>query len=68
MAALDNFSPRSATVTSLARSDSHVRLQAENVKLKLQLRKAFAAVYFWKEEALFAQAERDFYREQERET
>jgi hypothetical protein len=48
---------------TLSFEDKYVLLQAENARLKRQLRKAFDAMYFWKEEALFSQAERDGYRE-----
>lgn len=42
-------------------------LQAENLRLKRQLGKAFEAMYFWKEKALYIQSERDYYREQAQE-
>jgi hypothetical protein len=50
------------TVFSL--EDKYVLLQAENARLKRQLGKAYEAMYHWKEQALFFQAEQDLYREQ----
>ncbi len=43
--------------------DKYTLLQAENARLKRQLRKAFDAMHEWKEQALYFQAERDHYRE-----
>lgn len=51
----------------LSLSDKYVLLQAENARLKRQLGIAYAKMYDWKEEALFAQAERDHYRERAQE-
>lgn len=44
--------------------DKYVLLQAENARLKRQLGKAVDNMCYWKEKALFFQAERDCYRDQ----
>lgn len=41
-----------------------IQLQAENVRLRGQLSKAIADVSYWRERAIFLEAERDYYREQ----
>lgn len=42
-----------------------IQLRAENAGLRGNLSKAIAEVYYWKEKALFFQAERDYYRKGE---
>jgi hypothetical protein len=49
---------------SFTLQDKYVLLQAENARLKRQLGKAVDSMYYWKEKALFFQAERDYYKEQ----
>lgn len=39
------------------------QLRAENFKLRGQLSKMIAEVHYWKEKALFFQAEHDYYHE-----
>lgn len=51
----------------LSLGDKYFLLQAENKRLKRQLRKAFDAMYYWKEQALYFQAERDCQRERNQE-
>ena len=45
---------------------SKTQMQAENAKLRGQLSKAIADAHYWRERAIFLEAERDFYREQRR--
>jgi len=47
--------------------DKYVLLQAENSRLRRQLRKAHEAMKYWKELSLYFQDERDYYREQTQE-
>ena len=46
--------------------DKNVLLRAEIARLKRQLGKAHECIFYWKEKALYFQAERDHYREQAR--
>ncbi|GAB6265571.1 MAG: hypothetical protein STSR0001_10160 [Methanothrix sp.] len=39
-------------------------LRAENSKLRNHLSKVIAEVYYWRERAIFLEAERDCYRDQ----
>jgi hypothetical protein len=64
---VDGFSKKVIPMTLLTLHDKYVLLQAENARLKRLLGNAYDAMYSWKEEALFAQAERDHYREQAQE-
>jgi len=47
--------------------DKNVLLRAEIARLKRQLGKAHEALRYWKDQALYFQAERDHYREQAQE-
>ncbi len=43
---------------------SENRLQAENSKLRGHLENAIREVHYWRERAIFLEAERDHYRDQ----
>lgn len=43
--------------------DKNVLLRTEIARLKRQLGKAHECIFYWKEKALYFQAERDHYRE-----
>jgi len=43
---------------------SETQIQAENAKLRGQLSKAIADAHYWRERAVFLEAERDCYRDQ----
>jgi hypothetical protein len=44
---------------------SGTQMQAENARLRGQLSKAISDVHYWRERALFLEAERDYYQERE---
>ena len=63
---MDSFSKKKVIpMTTFTLQDKYVLLQAENARLKRQLGKAVENMYYWKEKALFFQAERDYYCERE---
>ena len=43
-----------------------IQLQAENARLRGQLSMAIANAHYWRERAIFLEAERDFYRDRHR--
>jgi hypothetical protein len=45
---------------------SGTQIQAENARLRGQLSKAIADAHYWRELAIFLEAERDHYRDQVR--
>jgi hypothetical protein len=45
---------------------SGTQIQAENARLRGQLSTAIANANYWRERAIFLEAERDYYREQRR--
>ena len=45
---------------------SGTQIQAENARLRGQLSKAIADAHYWRERAIFLEAERDYWREQRR--